>query len=502
MNTDLFNRVDSFDGLDVLVIGEAILDSYLRGHTDRLCEEAPVPVVSDIERWDVPGGAANTAVNIQSLGGNAHFLSVIGDDAEGQRLKTVLKNSGISSMELLTAEGRETLAKHRVIGSVQMLVRFDQGTTTTLAGEDEQFLIERLKKRFRQADAVVISDYGYGTCTPQLVQTLTQLQAEAPRVLVVDSKNLSKYQQVGVTAVKPNYREAASLLGLPRKSDLQGRIEQISAQGDRVLEMTGARIAAVTLDQDGALIFERGRPLYRTYAPSVSQVHAAGAGDTFVAALTLAITNGRDVPEAAELASAASAVAVTKKGTAACSSDDLKGYLFSDQKRIDSRSRLEALVNYYQGRGQQIVFTNGCFDILHRGHITYLSRAKALGDVLVVGLNSDKSIRQLKGPERPINRWEDRAQVLAALSCVDHVVGFDETRPDNLIRKVRPDVFVKGGDYSREMLPEAPLVEELGGTVQILPYVEDYSTTGLVEQIRGWENKPPTAVNNGTAENV
>jgi D-beta-D-heptose 7-phosphate kinase/D-beta-D-heptose 1-phosphate adenosyltransferase len=237
----------------------------------------------------------------------------------------------------------------------------------------------------------------------------------------------------------------------------------------------------VTLDCEGALVFERGRPAYRTYTqPARSCV--AGAGDTFVAGLALGLAAGASTAAAAELASGA-AVVVGKDGTAICSAQELREYVSAEDEYYGDLDRLKARVEFYREQGRKIVFTNGCFDILHRGHITYLNRAKALGDVLVVGVNSDESIRRLKGPSRPINSLEDRVQVLAALSCVDHLVAFGEDTPCNLIRALRPRVFVKGGDYTRERLPEAPLVEELGGVVQILPYLQDRSTTGIIERI-------------------
>jgi D-beta-D-heptose 7-phosphate kinase / D-beta-D-heptose 1-phosphate adenosyltransferase len=209
----------------------------------------------------------------------------------------------------------------------------------------------------------------------------------------------------------------------------------------------------------------------------------AGAGDTFAVALALGLAAGADGPAAAELAAAAAAVVVGKEGTAVCSADELRRAVGGEQKYIPDRARLAELARAYRAQGRRVVFTNGCFDLLHRGHTTYLGRAKALGDVLIVGLNADASIRRLKGAGRPINTLEDRAQVLAALSCVDHVAPFDEDTPEALIRCVRPHVFVKGGDYAREQLPEAPLVEALGGEVRILPFLEDRSTTGIIDRI-------------------
>jgi D-beta-D-heptose 7-phosphate kinase/D-beta-D-heptose 1-phosphate adenosyltransferase len=246
----------------------------------------------------------------------------------------------------------------------------------------------------------------------------------------------------------------------------------------------------VTLDAEGALVLERGRPAYRAYARRSPDSRAMGAGDTFAAALALALAAGAHTPAAAELASAAAGIVVGKQGTALCSADDLRDAVAGGGKYLRDRGRLHAVLTAHREEGKRIVFTNGCFDILHRGHITYLSRAKTLGDVLVVGLNSDESVARLKGPGRPVNTLEDRAHVLAALSAVDHIVAFEEDTPIALVEDVRPDVFVKGGDYTREMLPEAPVVEALGGTIHLLPYVDDRSTSGIIERIREVEASP------------
>jgi D-beta-D-heptose 7-phosphate kinase / D-beta-D-heptose 1-phosphate adenosyltransferase len=303
-------------------------------------------------------------------------------------------------------------------------------------------------------------------------------------VVVVDSKHLPAYRTVGITAIKPNYAEAAQLLDT-RPVDGPTRVDFIATHGDRLLDLTGAQVAAVTLDTDGAILIERGRPPYRTYARPTHHSYAAGAGDTFLSALAMAIAAGADTPAAAEIAAAAAAIVVGKAGTVTCSAQALRAALSVEGKYITKLSRLLAQVELYRQQGHRIVFTNGCFDILHRGHITYLSRAKALGDVLIVGVNADAGVRRLKGPTRPINSLEDRAQVLAALSCVDHLIAFEEETPIQLIRALRPDVFVKGGDYTRASLPEAPVVEQLGGVVHILPYLADQSTTSIIERIHG-----------------
>ncbi|MFL5727082.1 MAG: D-glycero-beta-D-manno-heptose 1-phosphate adenylyltransferase [Chloroflexota bacterium] len=476
--------LDAFAGTRVLVVGEAMLDSYLHGSADRLSREAPVPIVALKARDDAPGGAANTAVNLAALGADVALLSVVGDDDEGQRLRAALDGHGVDHGAVLEVEGRATLAKHRVIAGDQILVRFDSGTTDAIDAATEDALIDRLEMLFPAADAVVVSDYDYGVVGPRLVAALGEQQRRAPRTLVVDARDLARHRSLRATAVKPNYGEACRLLGERERSDARVRARQIGSNGDRLLDITGARIAAVTVDTDGAFIFERDQPPYRTYARPQTHSRCAGAGDTFVSALTLALAAGAGTPAAAELASAAAAVVVEKDGTSTCTAAELRTSLSTGEKRIDDRDALAVRLGLERSRGRRIVFTNGCFDILHRGHVTYLNKAKALGDVLVVGVNSDSSVRRLKGPDRPINPLDDRIGVLEAMSCVDLVVPFDEDTPLELIRLVRPDIFTKGGDYSRERLPEADAVESAGGTVRILPYVEDRSTTRLIDRVR------------------
>lgn len=484
MTTSLPRIVDAFAGLDVIVIGESMLDIQFEGTTGRLCREAPVPIVDLTSRRDAPGGAANTAVNTRALGAKVTFLSAVGDDPEGASLLRLLGERGIETDGVRVERSRRTLAKQRVVAGGQLLVRFDQGCTGPIDPATERDLIERLTERFARSDAVIVSDYGYGVMTPRVIAALSLLHRERPTIVVVDAKDLASYRGVKPTAIKPNYDEAAALLGLGRRDGHEARAEAIANQGRTILDRTGARIAAVTLDTEGAIVLERDRPPYRTYARPTHHSRAAGAGDTFVAALALALAAGAETPAAADLASAAAAVVVGREGTATCPADELRERVAAWDKPVGHAADLAARLAEHRRQGRRIVFTNGCFDILHRGHVSYLSLAKSLGDVLVVGVNSDDGIRRLKGASRPINSLEDRVGVLGALSCVDHIVPFDEDTPCELIRVVRPDVFVKGGDYTRERLPEAAIVEELGGVVQILPFVADRSTTDIIERIR------------------
>lgn len=475
--------LDAFADLRTLVIGEAMLDVYLDGHSERLCREAPVPVVDVDARRDVPGGGANTAVNAAALGARVTFLSVVGGDDEADRLARSLAALGVPAHGLVRAGGRRTLVKQRVLAGGQILLRLDAGSRDALDPVSEARLCERLRAAWSDVDAVIVSDYGYGVLTGGVIDELAALQAAHPRVLVADAKDLRRLARARPTAVKPNYCEAARLLGLTSGHG-DGRVEQIAAHEAEFLQITGARVAAVTLDCAGALVFETGQPAYRTYARPSSDANATGAGDTFVSALALALAAGAPTHACADLASSAASLVVARDGTTACSAAELRVHLASQDKLL-GHDDLALLADCLHRAGKRLVFTNGCFDILHRGHITCLSRAKALGDVLIVGLNADASVRRLKGATRPINCAADRAQVLAALSCVDHIVEFADDTPTRLIELARPDVYVKGGDYSLDKLPEAPLVASLGGEVWFMPYLDDFSTTGILARIGG-----------------
>jgi D-beta-D-heptose 7-phosphate kinase/D-beta-D-heptose 1-phosphate adenosyltransferase len=483
MSSPLVDLLHRFAGLRLLVVGEAMLDGYLHGRVDRICREAPVPIVELAEREDVPGGAANAAANGATLGASVEFVSACGADDAGMRLRAALETAGVDPRGLVAIPGRETLAKERVLGAGQLLVRLDRGTTAPLDRDAEDTLIAALTSAWTRADAVIVSDYGYGILGDRVREAIGRLAAAQPRPLLVDARDPRRYREIRPDAVKPNYEEALRLLGEP-ESLADERPEQIARAAGRLARLTGARLIAVTLDRDGAMILERRHPPHRVYARPAGAAHVAGAGDTFSAALVLALAAGASGPTAGEIAIAAASVAVAKDGTAHCRAAELAMALASPAKRLDTDEELGEVVAAHRRAGKRIVLTSGCFDLLHRGHVAYLTRAKALGDVLVVAVNGDGSVRRLKGADRPVNGLDDRLGVLEALSCIDHVVAFEEDRPDRLIEIVRPDVFAKGGDYRRSSVPEASLVERLGGEVRILPYIEERSTSAIIARVR------------------
>jgi D-beta-D-heptose 7-phosphate kinase/D-beta-D-heptose 1-phosphate adenosyltransferase len=392
----------------------------------------------------------------------------------------------VAAHAVLRHPRRRTLCKQRLFADDQLLARLDWGDAAPLIDSAQRALVSRLGAEFASCDALILSDYDYGAIGPELQRALVELQNQSPRAVVGDSKRLQGFPGLKFTAIKPNYEQAIRLLGLIPVA-AGARVEQIQRHGAALLDVIDTQLAVVTLDRDGAVVFQKGRPPLRTSAEPHPHWRAAGAGDTFVAALTLALAAKAPPEAAAHFAATAAAIVVGKDGTATCAASELAARLNGTRTPPSTDAALAAALEAHRLAGRRIVLTSGCFDILHRGHVTYLHQARALGDVLVVGLNSDDSIRRLKGPERPINAVEDRLHVLLALDCVDYVVVFEEDTPHRLVEFVRPHVFVKGGDYTRQQLPEADLVEQLGGRIEILPLVRERSTTQLISRIRAAE---------------
>jgi D-beta-D-heptose 7-phosphate kinase/D-beta-D-heptose 1-phosphate adenosyltransferase len=467
----------------VLVLGDLMIDTYLRGASTRLSPEAPVPVVDISSHTSVLGGGANAAANLRHLGASVTFVGLIGDDYAAEQAGHLLRKEGIKD-EVIRCNTRRTITKTRVIAGQQLLTRYDEGTELQLDSNCEQMLIAVLEKQFPLHDAILIADYNKGLITAAVIEALERLQRQYGKFIAVDAKKPCLYKGLQPDVAKPNYKEVTSMLAIPEQHS--NKAQQLEGMGAAIFAATGAKITAVTLDEEGALIFQEDKLLCQTAARPVNNPNVSGAGDTYISAFTLACLAGATTATAAEIAGAAAAVAIAKSNTAHCKQSELMAYFSMKDKYIRDADELAALCDMYRAQGRKIVFTNGCFDILHSGHVSYLERAASLGDVLIVGVNTDESIKRLKGPERPINSLNDRVQVLAGLGAIAHVISFgseqDDT-PESLIRIIRPSVFAKGGDYSRESLPEAAAVEEYGGEVVLLPLVPDRSTTLIIKRI-------------------
>ena len=482
MDNNLLSILDQFQNLRVLVVGEAILDSLVRGRAGRLSLEAPVPVVDVHLGVDRPGGAANVAVNASRLGARVEFLSVIGQDAEGESLLQSLRHEGIATDHVIRDPKRQTLLKRRIYSDDRLVLRYDQGSADPIDGRAEERLLSVLEKLCPEMDVVILSDYGQGILTRHVLQGLTAFQEKQPCVLVADTRRIDEYSGLRLAAVRPSYYSAMELLN--GGSEITDPLEKLNEAGERVLQALDTQMVTITLDDNGALVLDRDTPVYRTYAPRMPFNRVIGAGDAFICGLALSLGAGAQAPAAGEIASAAASIVVENDGQATCCIEELRAYLGGDQKLVDDWSALEARLETLRGQGKRIVFTNGVFDILHSAHVAYLGQAKSFGDILVIGVNTDESVKRLKGPTRPINNVIERSRVLAGLSCVDFIVPFGENNPINLIHHVRPNVYVKGGDYTRETLPESEVVESYGGELRIVPYIENHSTTGVIERIR------------------
>ncbi|WP_375386939.1 PfkB family carbohydrate kinase [uncultured Amnibacterium sp.] len=471
----LVQDVLAFRGGPVLVVGDLLLDRWITGSVDRISREAPAAVVQVHGHEDVPGGAANTAVNLAALGADVRIVGAVGTDEAGTTLLRLLADAGVDTTGVTRLSGRATTVKTRVSSAGQMLLRFDEGGAIDAAGAGR--VARALPDVLPGSAAVLVCDYGLGVAGPTLREALGALQRSGP--LVVDAHDLAPWAPLHPDAVTPNAAETVRLLGRPLGAD---RVRTATGAGDELRARTGAAGVVVTLDRDGTITHTGGEPT-RTLAKPAPDANANGAGDTFAAALTLALAAGLDLHRAARFGQLAADVVVRSPGTSVCTAADLTASLHDGAHLLDHRSLVGALAAE-RAAGRRIVFTNGCFDVLHRGHTAYLKQARALGDVLVVAVNDDDSTRRLKGPGRPLNAVADRAGVVAELACVDYVTVFSTDTPIPLLETIEPDVYAKGGDYLPGMLAETPVVEAHGGEVRILDYVSPRSTGDLIARVR------------------
>jgi D-beta-D-heptose 7-phosphate kinase/D-beta-D-heptose 1-phosphate adenosyltransferase len=476
--------VARFGDRRAVVVGDALLDRFVDGFAERLCREAPVPVVRPTDVVECPGGAANTAANVAALGARVDLVAVVGADEDGEALGALLASAGVGAAGVVPDGDRQTASLERIRAGGSLLVRVDRGTRAPLSDGTAARLVAALEEVVPNADVLIVSDYGYGAVTEAVLGAVARLSVGAAPILVVDSRHLARYRSLRPTVVKPNWNEAVALLGTGELDGVHERADGIAAHGQQFLDATGAHIAAVTLDREGAVVFERERPPHRTFTRPVRDDRATGAGDTFLATFALALASGADTPTAAELATTAATVVVGEPWTGRCSLSALSARVATSDKVVAGEEQALKLAATLRAEARRIVFTNGCFDMIHRGHVTYLDRARTLGDVLVVGVNSDESVRRLKGAGRPLNLLGDRLRVLTALSCVDYVIPFDGDTPAGLLHAIRPDLYVKGGDHTRRSIPEAELVETLGGEVRLLPFMHDQSTTAILDRMR------------------
>ena len=488
MTPDLIRRVETLGEPNVLVVGDLILDRYIWGDAERISQEAPVPLLRADRREHRLGGAASVATMLRALGAKVRLAGVVGTDPEAIVVRRLLTDAGIDARLVVPLDDRPTTLKERYIGRAQdrhpqQMIRVDYEVRDPIPAPIETLLSGQLARTLNGVDLALISDYDKGVCTPALLRALIdECRRRGIKVLAdpIRGRDYSRYR--GVHCMTPNRLEASMATGLPID-----RPEDAFAVGRRLVEQLGMEAALVTLDRDGmALTRADGRTeIVPTRPRSVYDI--TGAGDMVLAVVGLCLAAGADYDEAAALGNVAGGLEVEKIGVALLSREeiirDLIEHHHPEASKRPDRERLVAEVKRRKAAGQKVVFTNGCFDILHLGHARLLREAKALGDYLVVGLNSDASVRRLKGETRPINAEADRAELLAALGSVDAVAIFEEDTPLDLIGRLRPDVLVKGGDYRPEDVVGREVVEAAGGKLVLIATVEGHSTTGLARRL-------------------
>jgi len=468
-------------GRKILVVGDVMVDEYIWGKIERISPEAPIQVVDVQSENAVMGGAANVVSNLTGLGARVYPVGVVGRDQKGTFLKERLQEQGVRIQGLVTDPGRPTSTKTRVMGQNQQLLRIDREYKTPVSRASESRLLHYIYRQVQDCDAVILSDYGKGVLTPGVLAGTIHAAKKAKKIVIADPKghDFSRYR--GVTCLTPNRKEAEEACGRP----VQSRRDMLNAARhlQRILK---SRACLITLGKDGmALLNRKDFTVIPTVAREVYDV--SGAGDTVIAVLTLVASAGYDLETAAALANTAAGIVVGKVGTARAAPQEILDYdrdtLDTSARKIFMLQELKDQIRSIRKQGRKVVFTNGCFDLLHVGHIRYLQEARRLGDCLVVGLNSDGSVRRLKGKRRPLISQEERAHILSALDCVDYLVIFDELTPLNLLRKLKPDILVKGGDYKKSEVVGADLVESYGGRVALIPVVKGKSTSDIVERI-------------------
>lgn len=484
----LVEFLPAFAGRVVLVLGDVMLDRYVLGEVRRISPEAPIPVLRAQARRRVLGGAGNVAQNVASLGGRAVLAGVVGDDAAGAEIEQLLAGQPAVQARLVRAAGRPTTVKTRFMSGSHQLLRLDEEVAGPIDAALEALVLAQYAGALPQADAVVLSDYAKGLLTDTLLRRAIELAREAGRPVIADPKRagFAAYRAVGV--LTPNEGEVAIATGLAIVDDAgaaaAGEQARLQAEADAVL---------VTRSHKGLTLVRRGLPPLHVPTRAREVADVSGAGDSMVAAFAIMLACGADLPHAAMMANAAAGISVGKQGTATVSHGELAALLHDREvlerevlaidEKVCAQPAALARIAPWREAGLQVGFTNGCFDLIHPGHVRLLARARARCDRLVVGLNSDPSVRRLKGPRRPVQDEAARATVLASMASVDLVVLFEEDTPERLIEAVRPDLLFKGADYRLDQVVGADIVRAAGGRVELIELAEGFSTSDTIRRI-------------------
>jgi len=478
--------LENFSKLRILVVGDVMLDVYIFGDANRISPEAPVPILKVSGENLSLGGAANVARNLRDLGASVEIFGVVGRDAEGENLITLLKQIQVDSSGVISDSKRTTTTKKRLIADNQQIARIDTEEASPIAGELQHRIIKSFSNSvaLNKPDGIIISDYAKGAITKELSNEIIQLARRKEIFVCVDPKGRDFGKYKGANVITPNQKETEDLCGFQLADD-----NSLKRAAEIVVDQTEVEGILITRGKDGISFYSKGTHEMKTVRSDAREVFdVTGAGDTVVSSFTLSYLSSRSWEDSVRIANCSAGIVVGRIGTSTVTRKELEERLKNGKNqaanKISSRDSLSTAVSQLRQEGKRIVFTNGCFDLLHMGHLQLLMQAKALGDVLVVGINNEESVKRLKGKGRPITGESDRANIVAALDCVDYVAVFGEDTPLELIKALRPDVIVKGGDYSIETVIGRDFVESYGGTVCIVPLVEGISTSQLIDKIR------------------
>ncbi|HTV47203.1 MAG TPA: D-glycero-beta-D-manno-heptose 1-phosphate adenylyltransferase [Phycisphaerae bacterium] len=486
---ELLNTLERFGEPRILVIGDLILDQYVFGDAERLSPEAPVPVLREQSRELRVGGAGNVAVFLAALGAKPELIGLCGKDSAGESLKKLLSESGVDVNGVIVSADRPTSAKTRFVGLAQhrhqqQMLRLDHETTEAISSAVEQKLLEVVEKRIAACSVVCLEDYNKGLLTPGLCAQIIRLAKAAGKAVLVDPAAIKDYSRyTGATAITPNRTEAEHAAGL-RMQDATREAPRLAGE---LLEKLQLEACILTLDRHGMYLLEKNGKgqMHATRARNIYDV--TGAGDMVLAMLAMARAGGASWSVAVDLGNVAGGLEVERFGSVPITREEIRVELKrlegSKIHKISALQDLTAELKKCRQAGQKIVFTNGVFDIIHAGHAQYLQFARGQGDILVVGVNTDESVRRLKGSDRPINPLTDRMAVLAALEAVSYVISFDEPTPLELIRMLEPDILVKGADYKDKEVVGRDVVQARGGKVVLAPFLEGRSTTKIIHTL-------------------
>lgn len=494
MYETLLKTVTNLGSPRVLVVGDFMLDVNVFGDALRISPEAPVPILKVTKTEYNCGGAGAVAANLTAFGALTVCLGIIGEDQNSEILKKELAETGADISGLITVNDRPTITKQRLIGLAQhrhqqQLFRIDQECTDPFSRQLNDTILETYKSKLKSADIVCLQDYNKGLLNSSLCSEMILLATKAGKKVIIDPSFTNDYSKyTGATVVTPNRQEASLVLGF----EIKTKDDAAKAAG-MLAKKLGLEAAVITLDKEGAYL-KTGElsEIIPTRPRSVYDV--TGAGDMVIATLAITLAAGCDYKTAVQLANITGGIEVEKFGATSVTIEEIINEIINQNRSKTGKVRptdpLIAELNWHRHQNEKIVFTNGCFDVVHRGHIEFLKFCKAQGDIVVVGLNSDTSVKTIKGPDRPINNQYDRAAVLAAMETVDYITIFNEPDPLRLIKKVKPDVLVKGQDWAQKGVVGREFVESYGGSLRLAPLVEGKSSTATIEKMKSLEKKP------------